>query len=148
MCKLLKVLSGVLRKVGTLIRKRRDGDNHDRFCKNKGAKKPRLEFDDFIDDASLQCDLALLLPVKEKNTGPKYCNEAVSNISSGPPCPPVSNELSPPVAQNVCRIASSLEEFSHVTANRNEIVIQPQIFGSSYIVTNELSANHVSKEEI
>lgn len=128
MCKLLKVLSNVLRKIATIIRKRSpDGDYHDRVCRNKGAKKPRLEFDDFIEDASLQCDMALLLPMKEQDTGLKYCNEAVAYSSSGPSAALRlgalnTDRLSPPAtcveAENVCRIPSSLEEFSRATSHR------------------------------
>mgnify|MGYP003458421983 CR=1 FL=1 len=64
MCKLLKGLSGVFRKLATIIRTvtRKDSD---KFWKNKEVKKPRLEFDDFVDDVSVQCHTTLLLPYSD-----------------------------------------------------------------------------------
>lgn len=58
MCLIQKILSSVFRKVARLISRKGS------IQVNKRARKPRLQFDDFVEDATLQCDLAFL-PVKE-----------------------------------------------------------------------------------
>ena len=76
MCQLLRAISGILKNVARLIRNNRNDNTSSPGIKKLTdigrARKPRLEFDEFLEDeyfsSSIQSDLALL-PAKEPTVG-------------------------------------------------------------------------------